>query len=98
MDTNVAVLYHKYLAYMADVRHGYEAALRGKSPWLPLPDTLTFDQFEDMWRLAGQHPELRERWLRRLTYGYEQERTEIAESLAEIHAPRRAALQAKQAA
>ena len=97
MDTNLAVLYQKYLAYMADVRHGCEA-LRGKSRWLPLPDTLTFDQFEDMWRLAEQNPGLRERWLQRLTYGYEQERTEIAESLAEIHAPRRAALQAKQAA
>jgi hypothetical protein len=80
MDTNLAVLYQKYLAYMADVRHGGEA-LRGKSRWLPLPDTLTFDQFEDMWRLAGQNPGLRERWLQRLTYGYEQERTPLGTSM-----------------
>jgi len=44
---------------------------------------MTFDQFREMWRLAEQHPGLRERWLRRLEHGYENEKAEIAKSLAE---------------
>jgi hypothetical protein len=97
MDSELAGLYQKYVAYMADLRRGCEA-IRGESPWLPVPETLTSDQFDDMWRLAGQHPGFRERWLRRLAHGFEQEKAEIARSLAEVNAPRRAALQAKRAA
>jgi hypothetical protein len=94
MDSDLAVLYQKYVAYMADLRRAREA-MRSERSWLPCPETLTSDQFDEMWRLAGQHPGLRDRWLRRLTHGYEQEKSEIARSLAEINAPRRAALQAK---
>ncbi len=97
MDSELAGLYQKYLAYMADMRRACEA-MRGESRWLPPPEILTSDQFDEMWRLAGQHPGLRERWLRRLAHGYEHEKTEIARSLAEVNAPRRAALQAKRAA
>jgi hypothetical protein len=97
MDSDLAGLYQQYLAYMTDMRRGSEA-MRARSQWLPLPETLTFDQFDEMWRLAGAHSGLRERWLRRLSNGYEREKAEIARSLAEINAPRRAALQAKRAA
>jgi hypothetical protein len=97
MDSDLAVLYQKYLAYMADVRRACEA-MREVSRGLPLPETLSSDQFNEMWRLAGQHPGLRERWLRRLTNGYEREKTEIARSLADRSAPHHAALQAKRAA
>jgi hypothetical protein len=97
MDSDLAGLYQKYLAYMADAGQGWEA-IRSGSPWLPPLETLTADQFSEMWRRAEHDSGYREDWLRRLAHGYEHEKTKIARSLAEVHAPRRAAFQAKRAA
>ena len=74
MDTNVAVLYQKYLAYMADVRRW----VRGHAGRVSLVAASGARSHSTNSRTCGSWRdsirELRERWLRRLTHGYEHEK------------------------